>query len=117
VVPRRYSMKVKTWMFVAILVMALLAGCGGRPRRMEHAENPEGLYREQIAVARRVLEVKENWADRAEWEVRKSPDGWTLIAWRVEHPERKGPERYVPWGYAVIELDRRLMAINYRRRG
>ena len=84
---------------------------------MEQAEDPQGRYREQIAVARQVLMFKEAWADRAEWEVVKSRDGWEVIAWRVEHPERKGPERYVPWGYSVIELDRRLTAVNYRRRG
>jgi hypothetical protein len=84
---------------------------------MEHPEDPQGQYREQIEVAQRVLEQNENWADRAEWEVRKSSDGWEVIAWRVEHPDRKGPERYVPWGYSIIELDSRLTAIHYRKKG
>lgn len=98
------------------MLIAVLSGCG-RARRMEQPEDPNGRYSEQIAVARRVLEQKEDWADRAEWEVVKSADGWEMIAWRVEHPDRQGPERYLPWGYSVIELDRRLVAVGYKRKG
>ena len=36
---------------------------------------------------------------------------------RMEQPESKGPSRYVPWGYSVIELDRRTVAIHYHRKG
>jgi len=84
---------------------------------MEQAEDPQGRYREQIAVAKRLLEQKEQWADRVEWEVVKSGDGWEVIAWRIEHPERKGPSRYLPWGYSVIQLDSRMVAVGYRRKG
>jgi hypothetical protein len=84
---------------------------------MEQPEDPDGRYREQIAAARRLLAQREDWADRAEWEVLKSDGGWQVLAWRVEHPERKGPERYLPWGYSVIELDRRMVATNYHRKG
>ena len=98
------------------LCLALLAGCGGHAR-MEHPEDPDGRYRFQITAARRLLEQEEQWADRAEWEVRKSGDGWEVIAWRVEHPDRKGPERYLPWGYSIIELDSRMVAVRYRRKG
>ncbi len=84
---------------------------------MDQPEDPEGRYREQIAVARRVLNQNENWADRAEWEVRKSGDQWEVIAWRVEHPERKGANRYMPWGYSVIMVDHRMVAVQYRRKG
>ena len=80
-------------------------------------ENPQGRYREQIAVAKELLEQKEQWVDRAEWEVLESRHGWEVIAWRVEHPERKGASRYLPWGYSVIELDRRMVAVRYRRKG
>ena len=84
---------------------------------MAQPENPQGRYRNQIAAARRLLEQKEPWADRAEWEVVKAKDGWEVIAWRVEHPECKGPSRYLPWRYSVIELDSRLETIGYRRKG
>ena len=84
---------------------------------MARSEDPEGRYRDQIAAARRLLEQKEQWADRAEWEVKKSGDGWEVIAWRVERPENKGPERYLPWGYSVIELDSRMSTVRYRRKG
>ena len=84
---------------------------------MEHPEDPQGRYRDQIAEARRLLDQKENWADRAEWEVRPSGDGWQVIAWRVEHPDKQGPERYLPWGYSVIDLDRRGVAVDYHRKG
>jgi hypothetical protein len=99
------------------LVLPLLCGCGDKFARMEHPEDPQGRYGEQIAVAKRVLQQKEDWTERAEWEVLKAGDGWEVIAWRVEHPERKGSDRYLPWGYSVIELDRRLVAVHYHRRG
>ena len=103
------------WMTAVFL--SLLSGCGDQASRMDHPEDTQGRYREQIAVARRLLEQNENWAERAEWEVVKSGDGWEVIAWRVEHPERKGSDRYLPWGYSVIELDRRLVAVHYKRKG
>ncbi len=84
---------------------------------MEQAEDPHGRYREQIAAAKGLLEQKENWADRAEWEVVKSGDGWLVTAWRLEHPERKGAARYLPWGYSIIELDSRGVAVQYHRKG
>ncbi len=95
----------------------MFCGCGGKHPRMEHPENPQGRYREQIAAARRLLEQRENWAERAEWEVLKSGDGWEVIAWRVERPENKGPDRYLPWGYSVISLDRRNIPTEYHCKG
>jgi hypothetical protein len=103
--------------WIIALFLSLLAGCGRQLSRMEQPEDPQGRYRDQIAAAQRLLEQNEDWADRAEWEVLKSGDGWEVIAWRVEHPERKGPSRYLPWGYSVIELDRRLIAVHYQRKG
>ncbi|HZR17007.1 MAG TPA: hypothetical protein VFE51_06755 [Verrucomicrobiae bacterium] len=84
---------------------------------MKNPEDPQGRYCEQIAVAKHVLEQKEDWADRAEWEVLKLDDGWRVIAWRVEHADRKGAERYLPWGYSIIELDSRLVPAHYVRKG
>lgn len=84
---------------------------------MAHPENPEGRFHEQISVARRLLEQHEDWSERAEWEVNPSGDGWEVIAWRVEHPDQKGSDRYLPWGYSVIELDHRMVAYDYRRKG
>ena len=104
----------KCWIALCIL---LLCGCGGKVARMEQPEDPQGRYRDQIEVAQRVLAQNEDWADRVEWEVVKSGDGWEVIAWRIEHPDRKGSNRYLPWGYSVIELDPRLVAIHYHRKG
>lgn len=84
---------------------------------MEQPEDPQGRYRCQIEAAKRLLGQMEDWADRAEWEVLKTEGGWEVIAWRVEHPERKGSSRYLPWGYSVIKLDSRLVTVNYRRKG
>jgi hypothetical protein len=105
----------RCWIFV--LLLTFLCGCGGTPGRMEYPEDPQGRYRDQIAAAKRLLAQKENWADRVEWEVVETGDGWEVIAWRIEHPERKGPERYLPWGYSVIKLDSRMMAVHYERKG
>ncbi len=100
------------------LLFVLLFGCGEKEiTRMGQPEDPQGRYSEQIGAARRVLEQNEDWADRAEWEVLKSGDGWQVIAWRVMYPDRKGPARYVPWGRSVIVLDRRNVAVDYHRKG
>jgi hypothetical protein len=100
------------------LFLWLFCGCGGQATtRMARPEDPQGPYRQQIEVAQRVLQQNENWADRAEWEVSTTAEGWTLIAWRVEHPDETGPSRYLPWGYSVIELDRRMVAVRYERKG
>jgi hypothetical protein len=104
------------WWMVLLLV-ALLGGCGQKVARMEHPEDPEGRYHEQIAVARHVLETKEQWADRVEWEVVKLADGWKVTAWRIEFPERKGPARYLPWGCSIIELDSRMVPTHYHSKG
>lgn len=102
---------------VILLLLGSLCGCGERAARMNNPENPNGPFRDQIAAARRLLDQKESWAGRAEWEVRKSGDGWQVIAWRIEYPNRKGSDRYLPWGYSVIDLDSRMTATNYRRKG
>jgi hypothetical protein len=106
---------VRCWIIIALT--GLLAGCGVQAVRMEHPEDPQGRYRDQIAAAKHLLEQREDWAERAEWEVLKTDDGWQVIAWRVEHPAAKGPDRYLPWGYSVIELDSRLVAVGYHKRG
>jgi hypothetical protein len=103
-------------MMFLILLLGLLCGCG-KTARMEHPEDPQGRYREQIAVARHLLEQKEDWAERAEWEVLKTDNGWKIIAWRVEHPDAKGAGRYLPWGCSEIELDSRMVAVHYHRVG
>src|SRR5581483_9741172 len=102
---------VRAWLTVSAL--AVLCGCDRNVARMEQPDDPQGPHREQIAAARVLLEQKEDWADRAEWEVEKSGDGWKVIAWRVEHSNQHGPNRYLPWGYSVIELDSRSVAVHY----
>ena len=99
------------------VLLLLLMGCSEAAQRMDHPEDPEGRYRTQIQAAKRLLDQKESWAHRAEWEVRQQGSGWELVAWRVEHPERKGGMRYLPWGYSVIQLDSRNVPVNYRRKG
>ena len=98
------------------LILAMLLGCS-RQVRMEKPEDPQGRYREQIAAAQRLLAQKEDWADRVEWEVIKTTEGWNVIAWRIEHPDAKGPKRYLPWGYSTIQLDSRLVTVGYHRKG
>lgn len=84
---------------------------------MAQPEDPKGRYQPQIAAAQALLEQRETWAARAEWEVQPTASGWKVIAWRVEHPDRKGPDRYLPWGYSEIELDSRLVTVRYHRKG
>ena len=105
----------RSWLWLIWVV--LLTGCGDRAVRMAHPEDPQGRYQSQIAAAKKLLAQKESWADRAEWEVLKTAIGWQVIAWRIEHPDRTGPDRYLPWGYSVIELDSRLITVDYHRKG
>jgi hypothetical protein len=102
-----------------LLMLSLLvwSGCDKGPQRMEHPEDPQGRYKTQISAARRLLAQKENWADRAEWEVVKRGDSYEVTAWRVEHPEKKGAMRYLPWGYSTILIDSRGTPVHYRRKG
>ena len=117
-VPQKHIPRVRRlarlWIF--LLTLVLLLGCGPKFARMERPEVPQGRYHEQIAVAKRLLDQKEDWADLAEWEVIKSGDGWQVIIWRVEHPDRAGPNRDLPWGYSVIEIDSRMVAVGYRKK-
>jgi len=106
---------IRRWSIAVLLF--LLCGCGERHSRMDAPADPQGLYHDQIAIAKRLLDQKEPWAERADWEVLKCGDGWKVIAWRVEHPERKGASRYLPWGYSVINLDHRLVPIGYSPKG
>lgn len=106
---------IQSW--IVVLLVCLFTGCGRTPARMETPESPTGRYSAQIAIARRVLEQQEQWADRAEWEVQQAGHGWKVIAWRVEHPEAKGPKRYLPWGYSVIELDSQMSVVSYLSKG
>jgi hypothetical protein len=82
-------------------------------RRMEQPENPARPLPRAVAVAKQLLE-KKPWADRAEWEVLESRHGWEVIAWRVRH--RNARTRRYALGYSVIEVDRRMMAVRYRRK-
>jgi hypothetical protein len=102
---------------IIALFITLLSGCGEKAARMEHPADPQGPYRDQIAAAKHLLEQNENWANRAEWEVEKTGDGWRVTAWRIEHPENQGPSRYLPWGYSIIDLDSRTVAVHYQRKG
>jgi hypothetical protein len=111
------DMKVMPRFWIVVLLLTFLSGCGKTCGRMEQPEDPLGRYRYQIEAAKRLLGQKEDWAERAEWEVLKSESGWEVIAWRVEYPERKGSDRYLPWGYSVIELDSRMGTVSYRRKG
>lgn len=104
-------------MIVLLASLLTLVGCNSGPARMAQPESPEGVFRNHIAAARKLLEQNENWCSRAEWEVLPSGAGWRVIAWRVEHPQMSGPDRYLPWGYSVIELDSRLTPVSYRRKG
>jgi hypothetical protein len=102
---------------ILLLTLLLLIGCSKRVVRMEHPEDPRGRFKEQIAAAKALLDQKESWGERAEWEVIKTSGGWQVIAWRIEHPDKKGPDRYLPWGYSLIELDSRMVTVGYKAKG
>lgn len=83
----------------------------------EHPADPKGSYAAQISAAKRLLDQREDWGERAEWEVLPLKEGWELIAWRIHYPDKTGPSRYLPWGCATIRLDRNLKPIYYKKRG
>ena len=67
-----------------------------------------------LAAATRAVRQNEDWADRAEYRIQKSGDGWQVTAWRVENPAAKGNARYVPWGFRIIVIDRRGQVAEYK---
>jgi hypothetical protein len=99
--------------WIVAVCCLVLTGCDGSGR-MDHPEDPQGRYSQQISVARTVLDRKTDWGSRAEWEVVKTSSGWKVTAWRIEHPNEKGAKRYVPWGYAIIEMDNNMSPQYYR---
>jgi hypothetical protein len=77
--------------------------------------NLQASIRKEIEeAARRVVEQKEDWAERAEFRIYKVDDMWRVTAWRVVHPEAKGNKRYVPWGARTMLIDRNYHVQEYR---
>ena len=78
--------------WILLLLCLVLVGCDKQPARMEHPDDPDGPYSEQIAAAKRLLQQKEDWADRAEWEVLPSGDGVEShrLARRARQPQGTG---------------------------
>ena len=79
----------------------------GTPRDLSDRE------RQVITVARRAVAQHEDWLDRAEFRIERSRSLWHVTAWRVEHPEAKGNNRYVPWGSRRILIDDQDNVVEY----
>ena len=95
-------------------LVTLVCGCGSGD--IAHAaryyeKTPE---KGPVESAVRCIDQKEDWGDKAEYAVAKAGDGWVVTAWRVEYPTAKGPDRYKPWGFRVITLDRDGQVTGYR---
>ncbi len=76
-----------------------------------YADKPE---KSTVEAAARCLDQKEDWASKAEYAVVKAGNGWEVTAWRVDYPTAKGPQRYKPWGFRVLTLDRDNQVTAYR---
>lgn len=100
-----------------LLRTALLMGWLGLSACSPEDSGPVTYSREEsvvIEAASRAIRQNEDWAARAEYKLKQIPAGWQVTAWRVEHPEAKGNDRYVPWGYRVIVVDRRGKVVEYK---
>jgi hypothetical protein len=93
-----------------------LTGCS--PSQSESGGSEQSAFkgeeREVVDAAARAVRQFDDWGSRVEYTTKKTPSGWQVTAWRVEHPEAKGNARYVPWGFRVIVVDRRGKVIDYK---
>ncbi len=80
----------------------LVAGCSEQ-------EPPARAYTDKekqiLWAARKAVAQFDDWADRAEFKIERRKEQWHVTAWRVEHPEAKGNNRYVPWGRREMVID------------
>lgn len=111
--PKSASQSSALGAFAAAVLILSLVSVGCQPSEVD----PASYTREQkdaIAAATRAVRQNEDWADRAEYRIQKSGDGWQVTAWRVENPAAKGNARYVPWGFRIIVIDRRGQVAEYK---
>ena len=92
----------KIALLLASLVVALLLGCSEQPTDPAKLSDKE---KEVMAIARKAVAQFDDWADRAEFRIKRGRTEWHVTAWRVEQPNEKGNKRYVPWGRREIVID------------
>ena len=77
---------------------------------MRYYGNKERLFaagvteKEAIAIARTALEQHDIWADRAEFEARRTEDGWAVTIWRLPK---------TPGGHRLVEIDNQGRVVAY----
>ena len=70
---------------------------------------------EAIKLAHAEVAKNDTWAERAEYTAEPSKGGWSVTAWRIEHPEKEGSARLVPGGFRSIVIDSEGKVVSYLR--
>jgi outer membrane biogenesis lipoprotein LolB len=96
--------------FLSSVVVALLVGCSEQPAEPAKLSDKE---KEVVAIARKAVAQFDDWADRAEFKIKRGRTEWHVTAWRVEHPNETGNKRYVPWGRREIVIDDAGKVVSY----
>ena len=88
--------------FLLLGLLALAGGCSGEGSDPAKYSDKEKWI---IERARGAVAQQEDWEARAEYRIKREDGRWHVTAWRVEHPEAKGNQRYLPWGHREIFID------------
>ena len=98
----------------AVVIAALLClwiACSPSGPKAAHLD--PAVEQRLLDLARRTVSQKEDWADRAEFQIERHGDEWRVTAWRLEHPEATGKQRYVPWGFRIVVIDDHDRVVDY----
>lgn len=99
---------------LALLAAALLCLATACSPSASKAKNLDpAVEKRLIDLARLTVSQKEDWVDRAEFQIERRGDEWRVTAWRVDHPEATGKQRYVPWGFRIVVIDDHDRVVDY----
>ena len=106
----RFNLVAKLALLTAVL-LSMIAGCS--PASSKAANLDPAVEKRLIDLARLTVSQKEDWVDRAEFQIERRGDEWRVTAWRVVHPEATGKQRYVPWGFRIVVIDDHDRVVDY----
>lgn len=96
---------------LAAALLCLATACS--PSGSKASNLDPAVEKRLLDLARLTVSQKEDWVDRAEFQIERHGDEWRVTAWRVDHPEATGKQRYVPWGFRIVVIDDHDRVVDY----